>query len=186
MKRKINIITFLVLFLTQQSAMGQNARLSDITITNTHDDLELVYLKVKGTFTEKMKEAVSNGVPITFLFFVTLHKIRRLWGNEEIANIQITHTLKYDNLKKEFIIKRSWEDDEPIIAKSFEEARKLMSEINRLKIVPLNRLEKGERYQLKAKAELSKVTLPVYLHYILVFMSLWDFETDWYSIEFVY
>ena len=61
-----------------------------------------------------------------------------------------------------------------------------MSEIDSLKTVPLSRLEKGSQYQIRAKAQLSKLTLPFYLHYVLFFVSLWDFETDWYTIEFMY
>jgi hypothetical protein len=61
-----------------------------------------------------------------------------------------------------------------------------MAEIDSLKIVPLWKLEKGGKYQIRAKAELSKLTLPFYLHYILFFVSLWDFETDWYTIDFIY
>ncbi|NQT10914.1 MAG: DUF4390 domain-containing protein, partial [Desulfobacteraceae bacterium] len=41
-------------------------------------------------------------------------------------------------------------------------------------------------YQIRAKAELGKLTLPFYLHYILFFVSLWDVETDWYTIDFIY
>jgi hypothetical protein len=67
-----------------------------------------------------------------------------------------------------------------------DEAKKWMTEINSLKIVPLDRLEKGEQYQLRVKAEVSKKTLPLYLHYILFFVSLWDFETDWYTIDFTF
>jgi len=28
--------------------------------------------------------------------------------------------------------------------------------------------------------------LPFYLDYVLFFLSLWDFETDWYSVVFKY
>ncbi|MDM8552680.1 DUF4390 domain-containing protein [Desulfobacterales bacterium HSG2] len=186
MKRKISIILLGILFLTQNPAFAKKARLGDITITNTYDGLELAYLNVKGTFTAEMRKAVLSGVPTTFLFFVTVYKVRRFWSDNQIADIQITHTIKYHNLKKEFVIRRSWEKNKPITVKSFKEARKLMSEISHLKIVPSDKLEKGTRYQLRAKAKLGKVTLPLYLHYILMFVSLWDFETDWHTIDFVY
>jgi len=39
---------------------------------------------------------------------------------------------------------------------------------------------------LRVKAELEKVRLPLYLHYVLFFVSLWDFETDWYTVDFIY
>jgi len=73
-----------------------------------------------------------------------------------------------------------------VVTQSFGEAQELMSEIDRLKIVPLSMLEKGSHYQLRANAELNKVTLPYYLHHILFFVSLWDFETDLYAIDFIY
>ncbi len=187
MIRKICIVIFLsVFFFTQPPAFAQNARLADITITNTYDGLELVYLNIKGTFTEKMRNAVLSGVPTTFMFFINIYEVRRFWPDKKIAETELTHTIKYHNLKKEFIVTRSWENDKPVIVKSFGEARKLMCEIKHLQIVPPGSLEKGRRYQLRARAELSKVTLPLYLHYILFFVSLWDFETDWQTIDFVY
>ena len=98
----------------------------------------------------------------------------------------VTKPWDTDNLKKEFTIKRSWKNGAPLTTQSFDEAQKLMSDIDSLKIVPLKRLKKGEHYQIRAKAELSKVVLPFYLHYVFIFVSLWDFETDLYTIDFIY
>ncbi len=175
-----------ILFLMPGLSYAQEARIADITITNTHDDLELAYLSVKNTFTKKMREIVASGVPATFSFFITLHKVRHFWVDKEIARIEITHKIKYHNLKKEFVIRRSWEKDTRRVTHSFKEARKLMNEIRHLKIVPLRKLKKDTRYRLRAKVELSKLRLPLYLHHLLVLVSLWNFETDWYDMDFVY
>jgi Domain of unknown function (DUF4390) len=183
--RKACALILAILLVMQNPAHAQDARLTDIIVTNTRDDL-LVYLTVEGAFREKTKNAILSGVPTTFSFFISLYQERNLWFDKEVADIKITHTLKYNNLKKEFIVKRSWENDDPLVTQSFDEARKLMTEIDSLKIVPLRVLEKGRRYQIRAKAELSKLTLPYYLHYVLFFVSLWDFETDLYTIDFVY
>jgi hypothetical protein len=61
-----------------------------------------------------------------------------------------------------------------------------MADIDNLKVVSLDSLEKGVQYQIKAKAKLDKLTLPFYLHYVFFFLSLWDFETDWYTVSFYY
>lgn len=185
MHRKTCIILLVMLFFMQNLAFAQEARLANIILTNTRDDL-LLYLNVEGAFREKMKKAVLSGVPTTFSFFVYLYKARNLWIDKKVADLTVTHTIKYDNLKKEFTIKRSWKNGEPLITQSFEEAQKLMSEIDSLKIVSLNRLKKGEHYQIRAKTELNKVILPFYLHYVFIFVSLWDFETDLYTIDFIY
>ena len=167
------------------AAMAQDARLTDITVSNTRDDL-LLYLKLEGAFSEKLNKAILSGVPATFSFLAKLNKVRSMWIDDEIADITVTHTIKYDNLKKVFIVRRSWKNSETEETKSFSEAQKWMSEVNSLKIIPLGKLEKGQQYQLRTKAEVSKQTLPFYLHYVLFFISLGDIETDWYTIDFIY
>jgi hypothetical protein len=47
-------------------------------------------------------------------------------------------------------------------------------------------MEKGARYELRTKAEVSKKTLPLNLHHVLFFISFWDEQTDWYIIDFAY
>jgi hypothetical protein len=165
---------------------AQEARLTNLTVTNNRDDL-LLFLNVEGAFREKIKKAVLSGAPATFSFFINLYESRRdIWADERIAALKVVHTIKYDHMKKEFTVNRSWEGGEPKVTRSFEEAQKWMAEISSLKIVSLGELEKGSQYQIRAKAELSKLTLPLNLHYVLFFVALWDFETDWYTVDFIY
>ncbi len=184
--KRIVLPAFIALFVIVQGlAFAQEAKLTNIIVTNTRDDL-LIYLTVEGAFTDKMEKAVQSGVPASFSFFVNLYKSRNMWFDRNLADIEIVHTVKYNNLKKEFIISRSWDENSPIVVQSFDEAKKLMAEIDSLNVIPLKILEKGKQYQIRAKAKLSKVTLPYYLHYVLFFLSMWDFETDWYTIDFIY
>lgn len=166
-------------------AYAQTPRLDNIIVTNTRDDL-LLYLTAKDAFPSKIVEAIHSGVPATFTFYINLYRVRNFGLDKRITDIQLTHSMKYDSLKKEYIVTRSWEDDRPLTAKSLEEAQKLMTEVNSLSIVALKRLQKGRQYQIRAKAELNKMTLPFYLHYVLFFVSFWDLETDWYTIDFIY
>ena len=186
--KRTKTVFFLILgllLIASQAGYAQDATLTNITVSNTQDDL-LLFLNLEGAFREEMKQAILSGAPSTFSFFAKLNRVRSLWFDKDIADLEVTHTIIYDNLKKEFTVTRSWKDNNPEVTKSFDEAKKWMTEIDSLKIIPLNRLEKGEQYQLRVKAEVSKKTLPLYLHYILFFVSLWDFETDWYTIDFTF
>ncbi|MCF8035990.1 MAG: DUF4390 domain-containing protein [Desulfobacteraceae bacterium] len=168
------------------SLRAQEARIEDMVVSNNRDDL-LLFVKVEGAFTEKMRQAVLNGIPTSFSFIVRLKKINSfILPDSTVAERKVTHTIKYENLKKRFTVKRSWEDNRALTTDSFEEARKWMSEIKSLAVAPMKKLEEGKRYRLSAKAELDKVELPFYLNYVFFFVSLWDFETDWHEIEFVY
>ncbi len=167
------------------TALARDAKLTNIIVTNTRDDL-LIYLSVEDAFPKKMQDAINRGVPASFQFFVNLYRSRSMWLDKEMADLSITHTIKYNSLKKEYSVSRSWDSNSPVIVQSFETAKKLMGEIDSLKVISLARLQKGTQYQIQAKAKLSRVTLPYYLHYVLFFLSLWDFETDWYTIDFIY
>lgn len=179
-------IAIMLCFLLPATALAENqAVIENIKIANTRDDL-LTYFDVKKAFTPKINQAVLNGIPTTFSFYVTLYKTQGSWFDKEIADIQIKSTLKYNALKKNFSVLRSWKEKDSVVVQSFEEAKSLMTEIDNLKILPLNQLTKGDKYQLRIKAKLDRVTLPLSLHYVLFFVSFWDFETNWYLINFIY
>lgn len=179
------IMLFIQIFIVSAAFAEENAVLSDIRLANTRDDL-ITYFNVEGAFTDKINQAVLNGIPTSFSFYVVLYKIKDTWFDKKMADVEFKSTLKYNSLKKEFVVSRPWKSEKPIVTKSFDEARQLMTEVNNVRVIPINDVVKGEKYQIRIKAELDKVKLPLYLHYVLFFLSFWDFETDWYLINFTY
>lgn len=184
-KMTMGILLCITIMIQPAMVDAQEATLKNIIVTNTRDDL-LIYLTVEGAFPKNMETAISTGAPVTFSFFVNLFQTRGFWLDKRISELKVLHTIKYDKLKNGYIVERSWDADHQRVVKSFDEAKKLMAEIDSLKIVELNRLERDSQYQIRTKAQLRKLTLPLYLHYILFFISLWDFDTDWYTIDFIY
>ena len=180
------ICLLIPILLCAPPAGAQEAHLSDIVVTNTRDHL-LVYFSVDGCFTPEMNRAIESGINTTFTFFVTLYEKRGWWFDREIADIEINHSVKYDNLKKVFEVRLSEENSDRVhLVKDFEEVKRLMVDVVALKVTPLHNLTKGRRYRVSMMAELDKIELPFYLHHVLFFLSLWDFETDWYSVDFRY
>lgn len=179
----IYIVLVCLLWYAVEPVVAEDARFAHMTVSNTRDDL-LLYLTLEGAFTEKFKEAILSGVPASFAFHISLYRVRNWWPDKNIADIELAHTIKYDNLKKEFTVKRSWKEGDPVVTHSFSQAQQWMAEVDALSVYPLKELEKGRQYQIRTMAEVSKLTLPLYLHYVL--FSLWDVETDWYTIDFIY
>lgn len=178
-------VSLLILFFIPGNIYSaEKAGLTDIMVINSDTDL-LLDLVVRNAFTPQMKQAVMSGVYTSFSFFINLHQVRSLWFDKKIVTIKLTHSIKYHNLKKEFIIERSW-DGKSLTVKTFKAANQLMTHIKKFKVVSLQKLKKGRQYQIQTKAELSQMTLPYYLHYVLFFVSLWNFETDWFMIDFIY
>ncbi|WP_291466127.1 DUF4390 domain-containing protein [Desulfobacula sp.] len=181
----MSVGVILCLLLPPIAFAEETAVIENIKLANTRDDL-LTYFDVKQAFTPKINQAVLNGIPTTFSFYITLYKTGGSWFDKKISNIQLKSTLKYNSLKKEFSILQSWKNEKSITTSSFEDAKSFMTEIDNLKIIPLNQLVKGDKYQLRIKAELDKVTLPLSLHTVFFFVSFWNFETNWYLINFTY
>ena len=177
-------LILLMSFLFAIPARAEEAGLTDIVITNTRDHL-LLYFTVTDCFTEDMEKAIENGIITTFTFFIRLYETRALWWDKELADLKVSHEIQYDNLKKVYVLKLS-EKQKSISVKDFDEAKKLMSEIVGLRVTELHKLHKDRRYQIRMMAELEEIKLPFYLHYVLFFLSLWDFETDWYTVDFRY
>ena len=185
MKKAITGLLIIFLLQIASAAPAQQASLSDIVVTNTRDHL-LVYFTVNGCFTPDMNAAIDSGIETTFTFFVKLYEKRSLLWDKKLADITLRHTVKFDNLKGTYEIKLSGENGKTVTVNNFEQAKKLMAEVVALKVVPMSQMKKGLHYQVQMMAQLDKIKLPFYLHHVLFFLSLWDFETDWYAVDFRY
>jgi hypothetical protein len=171
-------LVFFVLLLTASPVFSGDAELTNLIVRNYNDELQ-VDLLIKGIFTEEMKAAVSKGIPISLTFLILLYEVRAHWFDDKMISKTAMHEVKFDVLKKEYRIRRSWEKRIPLVIKDFEKAQSLFSEIKGLEVISLKRLKKGEHYQLRVKSELSEnrdhfTGLP------------WESETDWYTINFIY
>ena len=182
---KLFVLALLVVLALTTVLGARQAQISDIIVTNNQDHL-LVYFYTKGCFTPEMNKAIMSGIPTTFNFFLELYKPRSFWPNKKLVALKLSHTIKYDLLREEFQVTLSERGNQTFILKDFAKAQEMMVDVSNIQLIPLKQMERNSQYQLRIKAELSKVTLPLYLHYVLFFVSLWDFETDWYLVEFNY
>ena len=179
------LLLALLTLLAALPARAQQARLSDIVVTNTSEHL-IVYFSVEDCYTSEMLQAIESGIPTTFTFYTHLYVKRDFWWDRKIADLEVQHTVRYDPLKKRYAVRLSEKEGEVLLVEDFEEARRLMSEVVGLEVAPLGLLEKGKQYQLRMMVELDKIRLPLSLHQVLFFLSLWDFKTDWYAVDFLY
>lgn len=184
-----SIILFSVIFFFTGGGVLAGARqevqFTDITITTSTSHL-LLFGVLKYNKLNDLEQALHSGIPMQFKFFIELHRIKNNWPDEELTTMEFTHTLKYDTLKENYQLERTEQKNRKFTFKTIEEAMKMMNDINGLKVIELNRLQPDASYELRMKAELYKKTLPMNLHYLIPFISIWDLETDWFTIEFTY
>lgn len=184
--KRFTIVTLVgIFFLVSVGVHAHEAKISDFVITSGKRDV-LVYFKVGDCFTRKMEEAILAGIPTTFTFLMELFQERSWWFDLKVVSGETRHTIKYDTVKKVFHVTFNGDGRGPLEFTDFSSAKRAMEEVNAAAIAPLNQMEKEGRYYVKVKAKLDKVRLPLHMEYVFFFVSLWDFETDWYRQDFVY
>jgi len=162
------------------------ARAEEAVIDGFHMErvggLVSISFDVENCFSTKMEEAIEAGVPTTFNFFVRLHRKRYITVDKRIVRHKFKHTIAYDNIQKDFRVSCE-ETGKEIRAKTLDEAKTHMARVESFPVVAERLLKEGN-YRLSVKAELDPVKLPLRMEYIFFFVSLWDFETEWYRHNF--
>jgi len=182
------LLLFSLLLCTGNSVLAdaeQEVHFKDITITTSNTHL-LLFGVIKNDKSNELEQALHNGIPMHFTFFIELFRTRDNWPDEELTSMEFSHTLKYDTLKDRYQLQIEEQKNRKATYESLEEAMQVMNDINGLKVIELTKLQPDSSYELRMKAELYEKTLPMNLHYVIPFISLWDMETDWHTIEFTY
>jgi len=172
------LVTCCLTFIFPTGSYSKDAQITDILVTSDASHLT-VFAKVMNCFTKKMESAILAGVPTTFTFLLELYQERENWFDKNIAGKVVKQTVKYDSVKKIFYVS-STETQQQSGFQDIESAKKSMAELNGAVIVSIAELQKDKTYYIKIKAKLDKVRLPMHMEYVFFFVSLWDFETDWY------
>jgi len=186
-KNYIMITGFLFLVLTSvnTSAYGKDdASIYDMAVMNSEENL-LLYFRLKDAFTEEMEKGIESGIPITFTFYITFFQDKAGFAKKKIASFDFNHALSYNTLKEEYSIKFDEQDERVVMVRDLEEAKKLMSEVNDLRVTGLASLIFDNQYTIRTKVRLGKKILPLNFHYIIPFRNFLEFNTEWTELKFV-
>lgn len=183
--RVLSYIILVLLIMPGSIYASGSARVSDLALINGPNSL-LSFFKIENAFSPEMEKGVQNGIPLTFTFYIALSRVRTGWPDEEIISHAVDHTLTYETLKERYRLVLQEKRAVDIFMNDFAKAKRQMTAVNGFPLVPLDLLEKGIRYRLRVKARLSEKKLPLNFHSIIPFWSLWDFETEWQELEFLW
>ncbi len=163
----------------------RKATIKELTATTSETHL-ILFGTLENSFTSEMIEILHSGIPLRFSFFVEVNKTAENWPNELIIAQNFHHVMAFDTLKESYRVTLEEDNNKVLSFRSLFKAQKVINEINGAKIIELGQLIPDNMYQLKIRAELYRKTLPLSLNSIFPFLSWWDNETEWYTIEFKY
>ncbi|MEK6538043.1 MAG: DUF4390 domain-containing protein [Nitrospirota bacterium] len=168
-------------FLWTSAGVAATGRISDILITRGNNEL-LVSARLTGGFTPEIKKEIINGVSKEFFYYLVIKRVISNWLDEEKISGTIKYSIKYDILKKQYLVTRETGDlSEEQIFDSYDSMVAWVSGVDRISITPLNLLNKKLQYYVSIKAEMKAGELPFLLRYLFFFVPYSRFSTEWYD-----
>jgi hypothetical protein len=167
-----------ILSLSTGLAAASGAEVTDLVINNSQGHL-LLSAKIRNVITEEVNASLTDEICASIVFSIALYQVSQFWFDKKIAHQTATNTIKYDPLKKEYNLLRSWESGPPLVVGALNEARQVMTEVNDLKVMPLARLEKGCNYQIRVQAVCQDQNA-------FIFSPSECVNTDWHTVDFTF
>jgi len=158
-----------------------------------HGETVNLSFRVSSVFNKELMEAIDSSIATSFTYLVKVHRQRAFFPDKKLKVIKYNHTVKYDSLKKEYVVTMGRSDvglgsDIIVRTADVEEMKRLMVTTEGLEFTPDEPFKSGSKYSVLVKAEIDVLHLPLsfILDYMLFFIKLGDVETDWYRYEFTY
>ncbi len=131
-------------------------------------------------FTEKIQEAINNGVPIGFTFEIELRQDNTAWIDSLISSNKVRHRVQFDSLKKIYRFSEIGKNvRRNIITRKKSRFQKLMLTLKDIPIAPIYKLDPNEKYYVRVKADLETDRFWFPFNYIFFFVPFSEFETSW-------
>ena len=181
----LSCLIVLTLAAPSTATTDHSPEIKDIIVTTSDVDL-LLFATVKNGFTQEMIEDLRQGVPIVFTYQMELVMTGGRFFNSTLVESAVTHTMAYDETNKHYRVTYSGDNGKTVTTSDLNQAKQLMAELNGVKVISLAKLVPDAPYAIHFKVTLKKGALPLGMQRFLPFSSLWDFETDWRTIEFRY
>lgn len=180
--RRVIFLTLLVCTILVSAHAQNKAHMADI---KAWKEEQVIYtsFRVENAFTDRMEKAIKSGIPSTFTYYIMLvESSSNLFGQKRVVSRTLKRTVTYDIINNRYFVTMR-EGEDPIATTNFDEVKRLMVSVDKVAVAPVSWLLPNREYKLRIKAELDKIKLPFYLHYLLIFVSLWDFKTDWAEVD---
>tara|TARA_B100000749_G_scaffold261522_1_gene233749 strand:+ start:382 stop:1074 length:693 start_codon:yes stop_codon:yes gene_type:complete len=178
----ISILVFAFFMLTLGLVSPVSAVSPDVVNigVGTNGKYVVMNARLVDGFTEKILEAIENGIPMGFTFEIELRKDNTLWVDSLVSSNKVRHRVQFDSLKKIYRFSESGKNvKRKIITRKESRYQKLMLTLKDIPIAPIYKLDPNEKYYVRVKADLETDRFWFPFNYIFFFVPFSAFETSW-------
>ncbi len=159
------------------TALENSIEIKDLT-SSAADNQVKIQCEISYQLDDKVKEALRNGIEMTFRLEIELMQINTYWLDEKRATMTREFNVKYHALSKQYVMKQTGSDVEhifPDLYSAFYFQRYLHNAV----LSGFGRLQSDAQYYLRARARLVSEQLPLPLRIKSYLYSSWRPSSGW-------
>lgn len=177
--RVLGALSLALMVLAAETASGGGESIDRLSVAQ-QDGRILVSAALNPGLPSQTDEDLRKGLPKDLYYYLVLKQRRRNWFDEEILAVTVKYSLKYDLLKQEYVVStRMPSGTTQTVVRDFASARELVSQVDRVPVTDVRRLNRRASYVVSVKAEMKAPQLPLYLDYFLFFIPFLEVDTEW-------
>jgi Domain of unknown function (DUF4390) len=138
-----------------------------------------LYARVQYPLNPAIREALQDGVTLTFDVETRVDRARRFWFDANVVDLTLRRELAYHVVTDRFVVRDVRSGDEKSFA-TLREALAYLGKIDGWPILVEPQLD-GGRYIISVRAGVRRGKLPASLRMLLFWTDDWQRESKWYS-----
>ncbi len=139
----------------------------------------LLHARVEYPISAGIREALRDGVTLTFDLDTRVERERRFWFNASIVNLTLRRELAYHAVSDRYMVRDVRSGDTESFP-TLEEALAYLGKVDGWPIVVEPQLDGGS-YLVSVRAGVRRGNLPSSLRVLLFWTNDWHRESEWYS-----
>jgi hypothetical protein len=139
----------------------------------------LLHARVEYPMSPGIREALRDGVTLTFDLDTRVERERRLWFNASIVDLTLRRELAYHAVSDRYVV-REVRNGETTTFPTLEEALSYLGRVDGWPIIVEPQLN-GGNYVVSVRAGVRRGNLPSSLRVLLFWTDDWHRESEWYS-----
>ncbi|MEK7870984.1 MAG: DUF4390 domain-containing protein [Nitrospirota bacterium] len=180
------MLCFLSSLILVPFSANADENISDLSVTIQNKDI-MVSAKLIGAFSNTIEEDIKNGIPKDLFYYILLKRRQNNWIDEELLQVTIKYTIKYDILKKQYIVtSREGTRSSRRVIENYQEMADLITRVNNVKLTETDILNSNESYYVSVKAEMKATAIPLHLDYFFFFIPFLELDTPWADSSIIY
>ena len=151
------------------------------SVRASHDEaVNYLDLRLNYQLSDVMRDAVQDGMALTFLVEIELLRERSYVWDSTVAVLEQRYRLSYQTLTRNYLV-QNLNSGAQYILPTLELALSVLGTVSRVPVIDRNLLDNDEQYygRVRAGLDIAKLPIPLRLQSYLALAPGWQMSSDW-------